>query len=681
MREVADPLLLWLCLGPMLFAAPGFLGARWLPRWLCAGLVVGGWTTSLLLFALVLRQELALGGWEEIQVSGFRGVRLIVGEAAGTPWFVADPLRLLIGGAVTIAGLIGVVHPLVAVGGGPRSTMTTMGRAGLLGQLLLYGVVQGCVYAGSLRLLLGMSMLASLLTWLLMSSMAPRREQRDAVGQLFLLHRLGDLSWGIALGTLLSTFGGLALEELSPALAGTSGWDRLEEGPLRGFPLRSALSLISTLLMAGAFTRIALFPLPFPARSATGMPAPALGLVHGAAAIVPAFLVVLHAMPLWETLPVAPTLWAHAALVTSFVAALAASLTRDALQVDLQLTRSLHGLALAALLYGQLPAATLLFAMAIVVPAAMLQPTGVVLEVAGHQGDMFALGGMWRRVPLTDRGRAIAGLTLTTFPGSAAWLALERLLFETLDGPRATWSAATLVVASALGLSFAAFRSLHLTYSGDEPRTDCGPTVDVAMWRSISILIVSLLALGLPLLFALPSALLRPWVLGYQEAMSQFLAPVWPTTTTLALTDEGTWLDDRAGVPAEWRLAGMALLVAVCIVAFVASAMLYRRGPTHLLVRLQAALPLVQLEALVSKSVGLDDLLLVRLPSLIERIARWTRILVLGFMLELVVTRAIAAIAGLARSTIRILHSGDAQRGLLLLLVAAAMILYRWGSV
>ncbi|MFZ9888874.1 MAG: hypothetical protein ACO3JL_15350 [Myxococcota bacterium] len=680
MRDAAEPLLLWLCLGPVLFAAPGFLGARWMPRWLCSALVVGGWLSSLVLWVMLLQRELSLGGWEEMQVSGFRGVRLVALSSAQGPWLLADPLRLVLGGSLVIAGLIAVIHPLVAVGGGPRTIMGRMGRAGLLGELLLYGVLQCCVYAASLSFLIGLAMLASLLAWLLTSSADPKREQRDAAGQIFVLHRLGDLAWGIALATLVSTFGGLSLDELAPSWVGASGWERLEDGPLRGFPLRTALSLISALMILGAFARVAVLPLPFPGRTATGLPAPALGLVHGAAAVLPAFLVAFHALPLWESLPLAPSVWGHAALVTSCAAALAAGVTRDILQVDLQVTRALHALALAALFFGQFPAAALLVAMAVILPSALLQPTGVVLESTGHQGDMFALGGMWRRLPLTDRGRAIAVIAVTTFPGSAAWLAMERLLFETLDGPRASWSAAALVVSSALCLSFAAFRALHLTYSGDEPRCDCGDSVDVAWWRSASALVVSLLAVGMPLLFGLPRAIVRPWVLGYQEAMTEFLAPTWPMATGLPLTDEGTWFDDRHGVPDQWRLVGMGLLVGVCAVAFVASAVLYRGGPTLWHSRLRGVFPAARSDSLLSTSFGLDVLWLMQLPSLVERAARWIRTLVLAVVLDIVVTRAVAGVAAIARSAIRILHSGDVQRGLLLLLIVVALLLSRWGS-
>lgn len=667
-------------LGVALLLAPF---ARLLPR---SSLVVAtliAWLSSTIAAGLTLRRVLSEGGFRDLQVEGaFRGARLVALDLSWSPVLVADPLGALLSLAFALAAGVVFLNSMGAWGGGPRATPRPLSGGQLLVGLLLYGFLQVAALSASLTALLSAVMLASVTSFALLSSADPKREQRDGAGNVFVLQRVGDVAFVLALLLTLTSWGTGDLSALAKSSAELEPWTRMREGPFAGFPARVLFQATGLFVLVGVASRIPLLPLPMLYRQATGLPAPALALVHGLGSFALGLVVLLRTAPLWDRSELLVSVVTLLAAGSALVAALAASTSRDLLRIDLHFLHALAALAVVAALVGQMPAAALLLLTLVLVAPCLLAASGAVLEALAGRADPFAMGGLWRSLKLSDRTRAFSTLALSSLPPFALWLALERTLFESLDSRFAEPAVAALLVVTAAALTFAGFRALHLVYSGEQPRQPPPANlVEARWWRALPPLLVGLAAVAVPAVVALPPTLGGLLLPGYQELFERLLEPVWLSLSFEPLTGDSTRALARQGVPPAWRYAGMALLALVGVVGYALSAALYRKGPTKWHQRLSASGVPERTAALAESTLALERVFLSWLPGVVMQAARVTRTVVLGVVLEGLITRSVLLAGALARTLIRRLHNGDVQRALLFGLLVAVAVLLAWGRV
>jgi NADH:ubiquinone oxidoreductase subunit 5 (subunit L)/multisubunit Na+/H+ antiporter MnhA subunit len=365
--------------------------------------------------------------------------------------------------------------------------------------------------------------------------------------------------------------------------------------------------------------------------------------------------------------------------VTALVVALAALNARNVVNIDLHLMHVVAALAMLAALVGQLPGALLLATMGALLSPILLSTTGAVLEALPGRLDAFDMGGLWRPLRWTWRARGLATLTLAGFPFLGVWLGVERAIFEGFVGPRGSVAAAVLAVLTLLPLSLAAFRSLQLVFSGDAPREDAPAVlVEVPWWRWLGPLLAAFVLLG-----AVAAAL--PLEIAYQvrpDRSEPFLAFIVPSLNLLidgGTTLVGTIATDRQAVELDARWALMAGLAVLGVGGWVASRLLYRKGPTPLHDRF-VALPLVsRVGPIASGGLGSERVIVEGGTSLLAQIARLVVSFVLDVVLDTLVTRVVALAGAMLRGVLRLLHNGDTQRTVLLVIVLVASSLWLWG--
>lgn len=654
--------------------------SRRLPRPFFFAMAWLAWLASLAAAAAAFATVLDAGGWAELTTTGFRGAQLIARDPSGEGRLVGDPLGVLLSLGFAVAAGVTLLTSVGAWGGGPRTSPRPVTGGQLLGLLLVYGLAQATALAADLQGVLGAAVLASLVGWALLSSTEPKRDQRDAAGHLFVLHRVGDVSWALALALVVTSWGMSDGPSLARSSAATDAWARVAEGPLLGFPASTLFSMTGLLVLVGVASRVPLLPLPMLYRHASGLPAPALGLVHGMGTLGLGVVVLLRTAPLWDRSGAVGTVALVLAAGAALLAALAAAASRDVIRIDLHLLHALSALAVVSALVGQAPAAALLALTVVTLAPCLLASTGNVLEALQGRYDIFEMGGLWRSLKISDRTRALSTLALSSLPPFATWLALERTLVEATDSRFAQPAAAVLLVVTAGVVTFAGFRALHLVYSGDAPRvTPPANLVEAPLWRSLPPLFLSFLALALPAVAALPSAIADAVLPGHQEPFQRFLEPVWLFLSFEPLTEESTRGLSRVGLSTTWRYAGMAALAAAGVVGYALSAALYRRGPTKLHARLVTSTLPSRTAALAESSLGLERVFLVWLPTIAIQVARVFTAVILGALLDVLITRAVALIAAVTRTLIRSLHNGDVQRALFFAVLFAAALLFAWG--
>ncbi len=673
--------LLWLIpLAPLGLAVVLFPLSRGLPRPFVATLALLAWLSSCIASALAFQRVLREGAWDDLSLTGsFVGATLVAHDPLGGVGLRADPLGVLLALGFALAAGVVLVGSVGAWGGGPRMTPRPLSSGQLLGLLALYGLTELAALSTSLLTLFTAVSLASVLSWALLTGADPKREQRDAAGSLFVLHRAGDIALFLALVLVVTSWGVSDGTLLAESSAKMDLWERIAGGPFRGFPARALFQATGALVLFGVASRVAVLPLPMLYRQATGLPAPALALVHGAGSFAMGVVVLLRSAPLWDRSELVLATALVLAAAAAAVAALAAATSRDVLRIDLHLLHAVAALGVVASLVGQASAAVLLTLLVVVLGPCLLGATGAVLEALQGRSDAFELGGLWRSLKVADRTRALATLALSSLPPFALWLALERTLFESLRGPVAPPVVAGLLVVCAALLTFAGFRALHLVYSGEAPRSATPANlVEAPLWRSLPALLVSLSVLILCAVFALPSAMAGPFVPGHQEPLQSYLEPVWLSLSHEALQG-GALEEARRALPLSWRLGAMALLFVVGVLAYAFSAALYRKGPTRWHERLVKTRVPERTAALAESALGLERVFLSWLPSFTLRAARVLNAIVLGVVLEGIVTRAVALAGSAARVLIRVLHNGDVQRALFFAVLVAAALLFVWG--
>jgi NADH:ubiquinone oxidoreductase subunit 5 (subunit L)/multisubunit Na+/H+ antiporter MnhA subunit len=683
MVDHAFPWLWAVPLVPIGVAVVLFPSSARLPRPFVSGAAVLAWLVSLGAAAWAFSTELDLGGWAEIGTGRFAGARLLAWSFTGEAVLVGDPLTLLGALVVVLGAGLGLRGAVSAWGGGRRKAPSPLSGPQLLAILLLAGVLSLIFLSRTLSMAVGAAVIASLASWGLLLAVEPSRDEMDAANRWFLVHRIGDVAWLLGLALLLATWGTLDIGEIAQRMAEVDPWVRAESGPFRGFPARTLFLTTGALLVAGAASRLALLPLPMLYREVTGLPAPALAVVHQLAGFGAGLALLIRTLPIWQSAPGVPEVTALLAAFTALLAAFAALAARDVIAIDLHMGHALAALGAAAVALLSLPAATLWLVTAMVVPVVLLSTSGAVLEALQGRRDVMEMGGLWQRMRRSDRARAIATFALVGLPGMAGFLALERTLWEGADGPLRNTTVVIVLVLAGTVLSFAAFRALHLVFSGEKLRSEAPAVlVDLSRWQAILSTLAALAMVGLAPTLALPEELgrLTP-VVGYQEPLARFLEPA-----LRALFGPGEPLGPglapalgRAGFAADVRYGLMGIVAATGVLGFVLSALLFRKGPTPLFERIASVGALLWVRKAAETTLGLE-ILWTRGALAAIPVARAFNTLVLTLLLDGLITRFVALVGAFARGLLRLLHNGDAQRALFAAVVVIVVLFALWGG-
>ncbi len=421
--------------------------------------------------------------------------------------------------------------------------------------LFAFGMYVLVVSDNLLTLFVGWEIMG-LCSYLLIGFWYAKESARNAAVKAFMTTRIGDVFMLLGIAYLYSATGTLSFREIFTEQV----LHTLAIVP-SGFLGFSTAGLIGLLLFIGTVGKSAQFPLHVWLPDAMEGPTPVSAMIHAATMVSAGVYAVIRMFPLTSLDPKTMTIIAFIGAFTALFAATIAVAQNDIKRVLAFSTISQLGYMIAAIGVGAYVAAAFHLITHAFFKALLFLGSGSVIHGMEHgvlhtgnhdvdPQDMFNMGGLRKKMPITFWTFLIGGFALSGFPLITAgfWSKDEIFADAFANGHIAVF--VTLAIAAFL-TAFYTMRQITLTFLG-EPRTKEAEHAQETPWTMTTPLVVlSFFALtygwvGIPENF-LGLHLSPSW---FHEFVGSTLAEhpevvafsIWPLLTSLLVALGGLWL-------------------------------------------------------------------------------------------------------------------------------------------
>src|SRR2546423_2064963 len=397
-----------------------------------------------------------------------------------------------------------------------------------------------------------------LASYLLIGFFFLRDSAASAGKKAFIVNRVGDFGFLIALFLLIKHFGSLDFTQVFQQVASLSP-------ETAGAGLLTAIGL---LLMVGAAGKSAQLPLYVWLPDAMEGPTPVSALIHAATMVTAGVYMVARSHAIFLNAPVAMQVVAVIGCVTALFAATIGLVQTDIKKILAYSTVSQLGYMFLACGVGAFSAGIFHLMTHAFFKGLLFLAAGSVIHALGGEQDMRNMGGLRKKIKYTFATMFIATLAISGIPPLAGFFSKDTILFnafkyEAFESNTAGRILYGFGLLTALLTAFYMFRLIFLTFHG-KPRFDEHKVhVHESPWSMLGPLVV-LAALSIfGGWFALPAF----W--GGEDYFSRFLVPVFgaPEAAGAEVTARSL----------EWILAGVA--VGAALVGFSVAFWLYLRQP------------------------------------------------------------------------------------------------------
>lgn len=287
------------------------------------------------------------------------------------------------------------------------------GRARFFGELSLFlASMIGIVVSTNFIMMYIFWELVGVSSYLLIGFWFEKNSAADAARKAFLANRVGD--FGFLLGIL--TFW---------ATCGTVAFDPGAAHGLAGNPLATAAAL---LLFCGCIGKSAQIPLHVWLPDAMEGPTPVSALIHAATMVAAGVYMLCRIFFVLELSPEALSVIAWTGGVTALVAALIATQQNDIKRVLAYSTMSQLGYMVLAVGCADTTAAMFHLTTHGFFKALLFMGAGSVLHALHHEQDIWKMGGIGRKMPLTFLTFIIGAAALAGIPGLSGFFSKEAIL-------------------------------------------------------------------------------------------------------------------------------------------------------------------------------------------------------------------------------------------------------------
>jgi NADH-quinone oxidoreductase subunit L len=293
-----------------------------------------------------------------------------------------------------------------------------------------------------------------LASYLLIGFWFTKDSAASAGKKAFIVNRIGDFGFLIALFLLIKHFGSLNFEQVFNSVT----------------PLQSeiggagSLTAIGILLMVGACGKSAQIPLYVWLPDAMEGPTPVSALIHAATMVTAGVYMVARSHLIFERAPTALMVVAIIGTLTAFFAATIGIAQTDIKKVLAYSTISQLGYMFMACGVGAFSAGIFHLMTHAFFKGLLFLGAGSVIHAVGGEQDMRKMGGLKSYIPWTFLTMGIATLAIAGVPPLAGFWSKDEILWKAYQVSPVYWG---IGVVTAFITSFYMFRLLYMTFFGD----------------------------------------------------------------------------------------------------------------------------------------------------------------------------------------------------------------------
>lgn len=275
----------------------------------------------------------------------------------------------------------------------------------------------------------------------------------DAAKKAFIVNRIGDFGFLLAMFLIFNTFGSLTYETVFAQANGFSVGDNL-------------MFWITILMFLGATGKSAQIPLYVWLPDAMAGPTPVSALIHAATMVTAGIYMVARSSILFALAPATMEIVAVVGLFTAFFAGTIGLVQNDIKKVLAYSTVSQLGYMFLGVGVGAFSAGLFHVMTHAFFKALLFLGSGAVIHAMHEEQDIQKMGGLQKYMPWTFRTFAIGSFAIAGFPLLSGFFSKDEILWKAFaDGAPWMW----VIAALAAGVTaFYMFRLVSLTFLGKE---------------------------------------------------------------------------------------------------------------------------------------------------------------------------------------------------------------------
>ncbi len=351
-----------------------------------------------------------------------------------------------------------------------------------------------------------------LCSYLLIGFWFKNQDFNDAAKKAFIMNRIGDLGFLLALFMLILQFGTLNFSDIFSK----------SQTILVG---NSTITIITLLLFAGAVGKSAQIPLFTWLPDAMAGPTPVSALIHAATMVTAGIYMIARSNILFVLAPV--TMWTISliGIATALLAGSIAIFQTDIKKILAYSTISQLGLMFVALGAGSFTAAMFHLTTHAFFKALLFLAAGSVIHALSGEQDIRKMGGLRHKIPVTFWVFFIGSLAIAGVPPFAGFFSKDAIMLGTFESSPVLWIVSVLV---ALMTSFYMFRLLFTVFWG---KTVVAENKHHPVHESPKSMTIPMMVLAALSVFG--GMIGIPQLLGGSDRIQDYLAPIFAASSSI----------------------------------------------------------------------------------------------------------------------------------------------------
>ena len=287
-----------------------------------------------------------------------------------------------------------------------------------------------------------------LCSYLLIGFYFLRKSATDAGMKAFIVNRIGDFGFSLAMFLIVINFGSLDFDRVLPAAAGKP---------------EALLTTIGLLLLLGAAGKSAQVPLYVWLPDAMEGPTPVSALIHAATMVTAGVYLIARSSAIYTHAPMAMQFVACIGLLTATFAATIGLAQNDIKKVFAYSTVSQLGYMFLGLGVGAFSAGIFHLMTHAFFKALLFLGAGSVIHGLEGEQDMRQMGGLWNKIPYTFGTILCAAIAISGVPPFSGFFSKDAILLAAYE--HAPWMYWVGVITAGM-TAFYVFRAVFLTFFG-----------------------------------------------------------------------------------------------------------------------------------------------------------------------------------------------------------------------